>query len=80
MYTYTKFNDIRSEMLTEAVKNGKKLAEQIAKESGAKLGSLRQVNQGQFQIFGKTTAREYDQEYSPEKVIRIVSTLQFDIR
>jgi|GEM_PF-59704 len=76
----TQFNDLRPQMLKEAVINAQKMAIQFSKDTGVKIGSLRQANQGQFQIFGKNNPNnEYAQSESLEKIIRVVSTLQFDI-
>lgn len=78
-FVYTKFNELRPKMLREAVQNAQKMAIQFSKDTGIKIGALRQANQGQFQIFGKNSENEYQQNESLEKNIRVVSTLQFDI-
>ena len=78
-FLFTKFNDLRPQMIREAVTNAQKMAIQFSKDTGIKIGTLRQANQGQFQIFGKNNENEHEQKKSVEKTIRIVSTLLFDV-
>jgi uncharacterized protein len=49
-FIFTKLNDIKPEMLIEAIGNAKNAAVQFTKESGTKLGGLRKANQGLFSI------------------------------
>ncbi|KAJ6644811.1 Replicative DNA helicase [Pseudolycoriella hygida] len=49
-YEFTKFNDIKPEMLEEAIKNARRAAEKFAQDSGSKLGYLKRANQGVFLI------------------------------
>lgn len=82
-YFYTKVNDLKIEMLGEATKDAKLRAEQLAINSGGKVGALRSAAQGVFQI---TTA--YSTEVSDhgiydtstiEKSIKAVVTVQYSI-
>jgi hypothetical protein len=67
-------NSIKPEMLTEAIKNAKETALQIAGGSGASLGAISRGNQGVFDITEKDPG-------SPEyKKIRLVSTLRFILK
>jgi uncharacterized protein len=49
-YIFTKLNDIKPEMLIEAINNARNAGAQFTKESGTKLGKLRKANQGLFSI------------------------------
>ncbi len=70
-FEFSDINSIKPEMLAEAIKNAKKSAEQFAKESGSRLGSISRGNQGVFDITDKDPG-------SPEyKKIRVVSSLRF---
>src|SRR5574343_1601807 len=52
-YEFSDINSIKPEMLAEAIKNARASAEQFAKESGSKLGSVSRGNQGVFDITEK---------------------------
>ena len=49
-FIFTKLNQIKPEMLTEAINNAKKAAVQFTRESGTDLGALRKASQGYFSI------------------------------
>lgn len=52
-YYYTKLNDIKPEMLTDATKNAKNAAIQFAKESNSKIGKLKKASQGLFSVIDR---------------------------
>lgn len=71
IFEFSDINSIKPEMLAEAIKNARVSAEQFAKESGSRLGSISRGNQGVFDITEKDPG-------SPEyKKIRVVSSLRF---
>jgi hypothetical protein len=49
-YHYTKLGDLKIEMLSEAAKDAKTRAEQIAKSTGSSIGSVRSARMGVLQI------------------------------
>jgi len=55
-FYFTKLNDIKPEMITEATKNARKAAEQFASENNSKLGQLKKANQGLFTIVDRTAS------------------------
>ncbi|HPR85040.1 MAG TPA: SIMPL domain-containing protein [Prolixibacteraceae bacterium] len=55
-FYFTKLNDIKPEMITEATHNARNAAEQFAKENDATLGKLRKANQGLFTIVDRTAS------------------------
>ena len=58
-------------MIAEATRDARQAAEQFAKDSGSKVGSIRNAQQGYFSI-------EDRDAFSPEsKAIRVVTTVQF---
>jgi len=70
-FEFSDINSIKPEMLAEAIANARTSAEQFAKESGSRLGSISRGNQGVIDITDKDPG-------SPEyKKIRVVSTLRF---
>ncbi len=70
-FEFSGLNDIKPEMLGEAIANARASAEQFAKDSGSSIGGISRGNQGVFDISQKDPG-------SPEyKKIRVVSTLRF---
>ena len=55
-FYFTKLNDIKPEMITEATKNARKAAQQFASENDSKLGRLKKANQGLFSIVDRTAS------------------------
>ena len=70
-YSYTGLEKVKPEMIAEATRDARNAAEQFAKDSGSKVGSIRNAQQGYFSI-------EDRDAFSPEyKQIRVVTTVQF---
>jgi uncharacterized protein len=86
-FIFTKLNDIKPEMLIEAIKNAKNAAVQFTKESGTKLGNLRKANQGLFSIVDRDDylSGQTDGGYYPIngsdlfKKIRVVVNVDYTI-
>ena len=49
-YKFTALNSIKPDMITEATRNARAAADRFAADSGSKVGSIRQANQGVFSI------------------------------
>lgn len=49
-YRFTGLNAIKPDMITEATRNARTAADRFASDSGSKVGSIRQANQGIFSI------------------------------
>lgn len=75
-YYFTKFTDVKTEMIAEATREAKRAAQEFAKNSGASVGNIRRANQGIFQILPSDRSNE-DASFFKEKIIRVVSTLDF---
>ena len=52
-YDYTGFQDLKQEMIEEAIGNAKTTATQFVKNDGSKLGKIITADQGQFSIYSK---------------------------
>jgi len=81
-YQFTKFTDLKPEMLAEATINARKAADQFAKNSSSKVGVIKSARQGVFTITAKNFSREdhdYNESDSLEKKIRVVSTITFSL-
>ena len=79
-FVVSTFNDLRPQLLADATKNARAMAQQFAADSGARVGSIRSANQGQIQIFG-SDGNDESGPFSPTstvmKKIRVVSTFEF---
>lgn len=70
-YSYTGLDQVKPAMIAEATRDARQAAEQFAKDSGSKVGSIRNAQQGYFSINDRDA-------FSPEiKQIRVVTTVQF---
>ncbi len=79
-YLFTQLNTIKPEMIAEATASARESANQFAKDAAAKLGGLRQANQGVFQILARDQAPGIQEEQQPMKVVRVVTTVQYFLK
>ncbi|MBW8303383.1 MAG: SIMPL domain-containing protein, partial [Brevundimonas sp.] len=77
-YIFTKLNDVRPAMIAEATASARSGAAQFAKDSGAPLGSIRQANQGSFEILPREGYGDASQ--SPDQRVRVVTTISYRLR
>ena len=74
-------------MITEATRNARAAADRFASDSGSKVGSIRQANQGVFSISSADQGSEisepgpggeiFSADTSLMKTVRIVTTVQY---
>jgi hypothetical protein len=70
-FIFTRLNDVKPEMIEEATRKAREVAEKFARDSNSRLGKIRQASQGQFSI----TDRDRNTPYI--KRIRVVSTVDY---
>ena len=70
-FIFTKLNDIKPEMIEEATKNAREVAEKFARDSNSSLGKIKKANQGQFSIGNRDNNTPYI------KKVRVVSTIEY---
>ncbi|QDF67541.1 SIMPL domain-containing protein [Shewanella sp. SNU WT4] len=70
-YLYNDLNTIKPEMIQQATKNAREVADKFAKDSQSQLGKIMQASQGQFTI----TDRDSNTPYI--KQVRVVSTVTY---
>ncbi len=76
-YYFTKFADLRTDMIAEATQSARKAALQFAKDSESRVGAIRNAIQGAFSI--KSPNEEYNQAGSLLKTVRVVTTVTFNL-
>lgn len=83
-YFFTKLDDMKIELLGEATRNAYMRAEQLAENSGSKVGSLKYASQGVFQITPvySTQVSDYGtyDTTTIEKTVKAVVTMEYSIR
>jgi len=72
-YAYASFQQMKPEMMAEAIKNAQKTAEQFAEASESKLGKIQTAGQGQFEI------EDRDENTPYIKKIRVVTTVTYSL-
>ncbi|OKY25964.1 SIMPL domain-containing protein [Thalassotalea sp. PP2-459] len=70
-YLFTRLNDIKPDMIEEATRNAREVAEKFALDSNSQLGKIKRASQGQFSISSRDTNNPHI------KRIRVVSTLEY---
>ncbi len=88
IYKFTGLNSIKPDMITEATRNARSAADRFASDSGSKVGSIRQANQGVFSILaadhgsdtsepGESAGGNSTADSSLMKTVRVVTTVQY---
>jgi hypothetical protein len=72
-YEYASFQQMKPEMMSEAIKNAQKTAEQLAEASESQLGKIQTAGQGQFEIENRDENTPYI------KKIRVVTTVTYSL-
>lgn len=75
-YELRGFNQIKAPLLAQATKNAREQAEKFASDAGAKLGALRNANQGVITI-GDGDGNDGDAGSARVKRLRVVSTFEY---
>ncbi len=70
-YLFTRLNDIKPEMIEEATKEARKVAQKFAEDSDSRLGKIKTASQGQFSITNR------DNNNPHIKNVRVVSTIVY---
>jgi hypothetical protein len=67
-------------MVAEATANARAAAEQFAKDSRSGLGEIRRANQGVFVILPRDQAPGISESGQLQKIVRLVSTVQYALQ
>lgn len=69
-YQYNGLNELKPQMIEEATKNARAVAQKFADDSNSRLGGIRRASQGQFSV--------EDDQYQPWiKHVRVVTTVDY---
>jgi hypothetical protein len=79
-FVFTKLNQLKPSMVKEATANARAAAEQFAADSRSELGAIRQANQGVFVILPRDQAPGVNEGGQLQKVVRVVSTVQYFLK
>jgi hypothetical protein len=71
LFLYTELNSIKPEMIAQATLDARRAAEQFAKDSGSRVGAIRNAQQGYFQI------EDRDAHSQDWKKVRVVTTVEY---
>lgn len=70
-YIFTRLNDVKPEMIAEATRNAREVAQKFAADSESRLGKIKRASQGQFSISSR------DRNNPHIKKIRVVATVVY---
>lgn len=76
-YMFTNLNDIKPEMLAEAVQSARNSAQEFAADSGEDIGGIKRASQGVFQILPRDPVAHVSERNQRFKRVRVVSTVVF---
>lgn len=83
-YNYTQLESLKVEMLSEATKNAMQRAQEMASNTGNRIGGIRSARQGVFQITNPTSNDVSDYGYSDtssiDKRVRAIVSIDFTIK
>lgn len=72
-YEYTGLNSLKPEMVEEATRNARIVANKFAEDANAKLGALKSARQGQFEV-------ESDEVMPHMRNVRVVTTMEYYLK
>ena len=73
-YLFNRLNEIKPEMIEEATRNAREVAQRFADDSESRLGKIKRASQGQFSISPR------DGNNPHIKRVRVVSTIEYYLR
>ena len=79
-FVFTGLNKLKPEMIAAATARAREAATQFASDSHSDLGSIRQANQGVFEILPRDQAPGITESSQIAKVVRVVATIDYYLR
>lgn len=79
-FVFTKLNDLKPSMVKEATANARTAAEEFAADSRSDLAGIRRASQGVFVILPRDQAPGVNEGAQLQKIVRVVSTVQYFLK
>jgi len=79
-FVFSGLNRLKPAMIAEATARAREAAEQFARDSHSRLGGIRRASQGVFEILPRDQAPGVDEGSQVVKTVRVVSTVEFELR
>ena len=79
-FIFRGLNDLKPAMIAEATSRAREGAEQFAADSRSRLAGIRRASQGVFEILPRDQAQGIAEGSQVQKVVRVVSTVEFILR
>ena len=79
-FVFTRLNQLKPSMVAQATANAREAAAQFAKDSRTALGGIRQASQGVFVILPRDQAPGVNESNQLQKIVRVVSTVQYFLK
>jgi hypothetical protein len=76
-FVYTGLSALKPEMIAEATARAREAAAQFARDSSARVGSIRRASQGTFEILPRDQAPGISEQSQLLKTVRVVSTIEY---
>ncbi len=70
-YLFTRLNEVKPDMIEEATRKARHVAEKFAADSASQLGKIKKASQGQFSIYAR------DRNNPHIKNVRVVATVEY---
>jgi len=70
-YLFTRLNEVKPEMIEEATRKARQVAQKFATDSQSTLGKIKKASQGQFSIYTR------DKNHPHIKKVRVVATVEY---
>jgi hypothetical protein len=79
-FVFTRLNELKPSMVKTATANARAAADQFAADSRTDLGGIRHANQGVFVILPRDQAPGVNEGAQLQKIVRVVSTVQYFLK
>ncbi|KAF0112636.1 MAG: hypothetical protein FD163_1885 [Hyphomonadaceae bacterium] len=79
-FLFTKLNDLKPVLLTEATRRARDAAQQFAQQSGARVGGIQNANQGVIEVNPAVEIPNESGEKQIDKTVRVVTTITYFIK
>jgi hypothetical protein len=79
-FLFKDLNALKPAMIQEATRAARAAAEQFAADAGARVGGIRQANQGVFVILPRDQAAGIEEETQVHKTVRVVTTIEYHLQ